>query len=577
MDESRVERDHSLCSSSISRKTDSSLTRAVLMQSPPSVPIDSRNIGRGSDTSRVVAPSNPQEQQLGGSAGEPESSPAFRPLPREPPDPTAGFAFRPSTQRLSWRRSSHPLASWDTRSGDLAGMVPPRVRSPTRQSGATSLERGGPGSSGEAGVGGQDLSGRRGGESGHQGDLEWPRHSLPYPHSFDESHQREWTGVAGGVDVGGSRRELGGNQSDGKFLAAVAMERRRQTEMELAGSLKRPRVHHGADDRPSSVIMGGVGRSMSAVGGSFVGGGSTSGSAGGSMVGSASGSGPGSAGGNASASGNPGGYSGSFGVDGPPRDSRAREPERQSLEVRHQDRHGWEYDYRGLRVPPQAMAGDGSAEARSEEEHQTRHQEGAVGSVAGGVPGASGAGGSHGGGGTAGWGPNRDDRGIMGPGAKSVRGTMTSLAVEAVASGVGGERSVGGSAGTSASSVGIGATGIASSSAVRASLESEVPGNTSGSPASRSLRAPSSAGEGAEDWRGHGGVLQDMGSLPPALPRIRALAGVESAGGSESQVPQRPESAGGWASSWGASASSQTRRSSGPGRDAKVEGMDEAD
>lgn len=39
------------------------------------------------------------------------SSPVFRPSPREPPDPTAGFNFRPATQPLSWRqpprRSSH--------------------------------------------------------------------------------------------------------------------------------------------------------------------------------------------------------------------------------------------------------------------------------------------------------------------------------------------------------------------------------------------------------------------------------------------------------------------------------------
>lgn len=212
-----------------------------VLQSPPCLPADTlrrqeshtydtstpsgaQGGGDGSSTARFL----PQQREQ-----DPELSPSFRPPPREPPDPTAGFTFRPAVQLLSWRRSSH-LTPGEARDG-VGGILPHRARSPPRDY----AERPTPRSSLGSAVGGDggDLTEERryregfreGGAGGAQPggvpdtelaswnpqqgepDAYRERFELPPPYALDRRRQRERpltsSGGSGGGGGAGEDRE----------------------------------------------------------------------------------------------------------------------------------------------------------------------------------------------------------------------------------------------------------------------------------------------------------------------------------------------------------------------------------
>eukprot|EP00752_Nemacystus_decipiens_P011173 g9927.t1 len=89
--------------------------------SPPS--LSARPLMRPSADPYASAAPSPREREAAGRAAEqprgvdPESSLPFLPA-REPPDPTAGFSFRPAANRSTWRRASH---SWESPGGGDGG------------------------------------------------------------------------------------------------------------------------------------------------------------------------------------------------------------------------------------------------------------------------------------------------------------------------------------------------------------------------------------------------------------------------------------------------------------------------
>lgn len=193
------------------------------------------------------------------------SSMVFRPSPREPPDPTAGFGFRPSPQPLSWRISPQAFPR-DVHGRDVPpGGVPSRgepLSYSSRESRDRSVEVGG-----------------RGGDQGDQqrrwtigspreevggGGSEWrPQwHRLPPPSTaarpspprpLDHHHPpRDWGPYGGGGSVGGRRSSSGGEGEMRYYhspssMAAARYEGRRERPDEA--EFRRYEWHPRGDDR----------------------------------------------------------------------------------------------------------------------------------------------------------------------------------------------------------------------------------------------------------------------------------------------------------------------------------------
>lgn len=145
-------------------------------QSPPSLPPDAgRSLPRPFPDAHAPAASprgvrmdsgpgarSPDRRRDSGSRG---SSALFHPSPIEPPDPTAGFTFRPANKLLAWRRSPH-VAPRETRgdSGAQARETSPPFDYSDRPTSWSSGD-GGWGSSGGAAGGGGGSGGSASGDA----------------------------------------------------------------------------------------------------------------------------------------------------------------------------------------------------------------------------------------------------------------------------------------------------------------------------------------------------------------------------------------------------------------------------
>lgn len=90
--------------SSQSSSTDKNVSLAQALDASPQIGQSEKHTGDRS-------PKRPR-------GSDPALSAQFHPNPREPPDPTAGFTFRPAAQLLSWRRPSSYSAPWGARGED---------------------------------------------------------------------------------------------------------------------------------------------------------------------------------------------------------------------------------------------------------------------------------------------------------------------------------------------------------------------------------------------------------------------------------------------------------------------------